>query len=71
MLVYCAGLKLNGVTVFDYDSSDTWSSSMLNKKILQKFGDGLIEAVIITNLNQTTQVTNEFLDTVLKRDTIE
>ena len=44
---------------------------MLNKLILRKFGDGLIKAVKITGLSQTTQVTNESLDTVLQRDTIE
>ena len=44
---------------------------MLSLRILDKFGDGLIEAVKIAKLNQATQVTNEFLDTVIKRDTIE
>ena len=44
---------------------------MLNKLILKKFGDDLIKAVKISELNQTTQVTNESLDTVLQRDTIE
>ena len=70
-LVYCSGLALNGVDVFDGGSSETWSSSMLSLRILDKFGDGLIEAVKIAKLNQATQVTNEFLDTVIKRDTIE
>ena len=70
-LLYCAGLALNKVDVFEKGAYETWSSSMLNQRILKKFGDDLIKAVKIHNLKQTTQVTNESLDTVIKRDSIE
>ena len=44
---------------------------MLNQRILKRFGDALIEVVKIVELNQTSEVTNEALDTVIKRDTVE
>ena len=53
-LMYCAGLALNKVDVFEEGAYETWSSSMLNQRILKKFGDDLIKAVKIHNLKQTT-----------------
>ena len=44
---------------------------MLNQRILKTFGDSPINSVKIEQLSQTTQVTNESLDTVLKRPTSE
>ena len=44
---------------------------MLNQRILKRFGDALIEVVKIVELDQTAEVTNEALDTIIKRDTVE
>ena len=44
---------------------------MLTKQILRKVGDSLIETIKIATLNQTTQVTNELLATLMQRDTSE
>lgn len=40
---------------------------MLNQRILKKFGDSPIDSVKMERLDQTTQVTNESLDTIMKR----
>ena len=36
------GFTVNGVIVFDEGESETWSSAMLNQRMLKKFGDDLI-----------------------------
>ena len=41
-LAITLGFKVNGVTVFDEGESETWSSAMLNQRMLKKFGDDLI-----------------------------
>ena len=50
-LVYCAGLSLNLVEVFANGQSETWSASMLNQRILKKFGDSPILTAEINKLN--------------------
>ena len=63
------GFNINGVIVFDEGLAETWSSSMLNQRILKKFGDELIDSVEIIKLRASTKVANEFLDAIIQRDT--
>ena len=59
------GFTVNGVIVFDVGESETWSSAMLNQRMLKKFGDDLIEAIEIHGLTATSQVASELLDAVI------
>ena len=65
----CCGLKINGCEVFRAGESETWSSSMLNQRILNKHGDEPIDALELDTLKQPTKVLNEELDTIGKRET--
>ena len=65
----CCGLKINGCEVFRAGESETWSSSMLNQRILNKHGDEPIDALELDTLRQPTKVLNEELDTIGKRET--
>ena len=65
------GLKISGVTVFDMSKHETWSSAMFNQRLLKTYGDDLINDIEIHELNQTTEITNEFLSAVVQRDTPE
>ena len=60
-----AGFKISGVTVFDKGESETWSSAMLNQRVLQKYGDDLIKDIEIDHVDQTTEITNEFFSAIL------
>ena len=44
-------LEVNKVTIFGFNESELWSSSMLCQRLLKKFGDGLIDDVWINNLD--------------------
>ena len=70
-LKFCSGLALNGVEVFAEGECDTWSASMYNQRILKKFGDDPIKAIKIELLRQEANVTNEMLDALMKRNTVE
>ena len=62
--VITLGFKVNGVPIFEGES-ETWSSAMLNQRMLKKFGDDLIEAIEIHGLTATSQVASELLDAVI------
>ena len=65
------GLFLNGVTVFEKGQAETWSSAMLNQRVLQNFGDELVKDILIYRLEHSTETMNEFLTAVIQRDTPE
>ena len=64
-----AGIRINDVIVFDAGESETWSSAMFRQRSLKRFGDGLVTSLEIERVKQTTEVTNELFDAVLKLDT--
>ena len=66
-----AGLILNGVTVFESNAAETWSSSMFNQRVLKKFGDEIIKDLVIEDVRQSRETTNELLSAAIQRDTPE
>ena len=65
------GITINDVIVFEKEETETWSSAMLNQRTLKKFGDGLVTSLEVEKVKQTTEVTNELFDALLKKDTPE
>ena len=60
---------MNNEVVFADQESESWSTTMLVNRILKKIRDDEISALEIGDLKMTTEVTNEALDCLLRRDT--
>ena len=60
---------IDGITVFEYGSSENWSSAMFVQRYLKKAGDFPIKECEVLMLHTSTEIANEFLATLNQRDT--
>ena len=59
-------IKLNGLEVLEPRFRENWSNHMLKQLILKRFGDDPVKKMEIGGVYQSTAVTNEALDLLLK-----
>ena len=68
--IICLGFIVDGITVFERGSSETWSAASFVQRYLKKAGDLPIKSCEVPMLETSTETANEFFATLKQRDTL-